>query len=254
MSALTTAIRKANDEGRKALIPYLPAGFPDLDAFWEALVELDGAGADVIEIGVPFSDPVADGPTVEMAALECLERGVSLRWILRELPKHRAKIKAAIVLMGYLNPFLQYGLDKLAEDAAAAGVNGFIVPDVPLEESGPFKDAIGPKGMDFVYLVGLNTPANRLRAYAAQASGFVYLVSVMGVTGARDSLPTEITDKIAEVKDAFDVPLALGFGIKTPDQLAKFGQGPDAVVMGSGLIDHMRAGGAPAAFLAPWRA
>ncbi|WP_461209750.1 tryptophan synthase subunit alpha [Desulfocurvus sp. DL9XJH121] len=253
-SRLTQAIEKANSEGHKALIPYLPAGFPDLDAFWEALKELDRSGADVIEIGVPFSDPVADGPTVEMAALECLERGVTLRWILAELKKHRAEIDAAIVLMGYLNPFLQYGLDNLARDAAEAGVNGFIVPDVPLEESGDFKAAIAPKGMDFVYLVGLNTPAERLEAYGAAASGFVYLVSVMGVTGARDSLPTQVKDKIAEVKAAIHAPLALGFGIKTPDQLKQFGQGPDAVVMGSGLIDHMRAGGAPAAFLAPWRA
>ena len=252
MSRLTKAIRDANAAERTAVVPYLPAGFPSLDGFWEALKELDASGADVIEIGVPFSDPVADGPTVEQAALECLERGVTLKWILEELPKHRDSIKAGVLLMGYLNPFLQYGLEKLAEDSEKAGVNGFIVPDVPLEECEEFKTIMAAKGIDFIHLVGLNTPANRLRAYSANATGFVYLVSVMGVTGARAALPDEVKEKIAEVKDAFDIPLALGFGIKTPDQLDHFGTRPDAAVIGSALIDHMRAGGTPTEFFKPW--
>lgn len=252
MSNLSEKIRAANAKGRKAVIPYLPAGFPGLDEFWTALKELDAAGADIIEIGVPFSDPVADGPTVEQACLESLERGVTLKWILEELPKHRAGIKAGIVLMGYLNPFLQYGLEKLAKDAGAAGVGGLIIPDVPFEEAQEMKALLGLHGVDLIYLVGLNTPPERLKMYAANAGGFVYLVSVMGITGARTSLPREIGDKIKEVKAAFDVPLALGFGIKTPDQLAAFGDNLDAAVIGSALIDHMRAGGSAKAFLEPW--
>lgn len=252
MSVLSEKIKEANAKGRKAVIPYLPAGFPGLDEFWDALKELDAAGADVIEIGVPFSDPVADGPTVEQACLESLERGVTLKWILEELPKHRAEIKAGIVLMGYLNPFLQYGLEKLAEDAGAAGVNGMIIPDVPFEEAQDMKAILGAKGVEFIYLVGLNTSAERLKMYAENAGGFVYLVSVMGITGARTTLPKEIGDKIKEVKAAFDVPLALGFGIKTPDQLAAFGDMLDAAVIGSALIDHIRAGGSVKEFISPW--
>ncbi len=251
-SKLEQAILAANKQGHKALIPYLPAGFPTKEKFWEELKDLDASGADVIEIGIPFSDPVADGPTVEQAALECLAQGVTLRGVLQELKKHRAEVSAAIVFMGYLNPFLQYGLQELAKAAHEAGVNGFIVPDVPLEESDDFRAALAPYGIDFVHLVGLNTPKNRLRAYAEVASGFVYLVSVMGVTGARDTLPHEIVKKLAEVKEIMNVPVALGFGIKTPSQLVDLPVGPDAVVMGSGLIDHIRRGGTPAEFLAPW--
>jgi len=252
MSVLSDKIKEANAKGRKAVIPYLPAGFPGLDEFWAAVKELDAAGADVIEIGVPFSDPVADGPTVEKACLESLERGVTLKWILTELPKHRAGIKAGIVLMGYLNPFLQYGLEKLAEDAGKAGVNGMIIPDVPFEEGQELKAILGAKGIELIYLVGLNTPAERLKMYAENAGGFVYLVSVMGITGARATLPKEIGDKIEEVKAAFSVPLALGFGIKTPDQLAAFGDRLDAAVIGSALIDHIRGGGSAGEFLKPW--
>ncbi|BBD09743.1 tryptophan synthase subunit alpha [Desulfovibrio ferrophilus] len=252
MSNLSEKIREANAKGRKAVIPYLPAGFPGLTEFWDVIKELDAAGADVIEIGVPFSDPVADGPTVEQACLESLELGVTLKWILEELPKHRAGIKAGIVLMGYLNPFLQYGLEKLAKDAAAAGVGGLIIPDVPYEEAQEMKEILGAQGIDFIYLVGLNTPPERLKMYASNASGYVYLVSVMGITGARTSLPKEIGDKIIEVKEAFDVPLALGFGIKTPDQLEAFGDKLDGAVIGSALIDHIRGGGSAKEFLSPW--
>ncbi|MGE4299152.1 MAG: tryptophan synthase subunit alpha [Desulfovibrionaceae bacterium] len=251
-SRLTQKIEAATAAGRKALIPYLPAGYPTKDRFWKELAELDAGGADIIEIGVPFSDPVADGPVVEQAALECLEQGVTLAWILAELQAHRASIKAEIVLMGYMNPFMQYGLDRLAKDAAAAGVAGFIVPDLPFEEADEFKAAITPYGMDYVSLVGLNTSAERLKLYADHATGFAYFVSVLGTTGVRESLPEEITAKLSEAKAAFPVPMALGFGIKTPDQLAAFGDLVDAVVFGSSLIKHIAGGDSSASFMSRW--
>lgn len=252
-SKITQRIRKANDEGRKALISFLPAGFPGKDEFWDCLLELDASGVDVMEIGVPFSDPVADGPTVEQASLECLERGVTLGWILEELGKRREKMESAIVLMGYYNPFLQYGLDALAADAAEAGVSGFIVPDLPIDEQGPMREALAAHGLDLIPLVGLNTGPERLKAYAEHARGFAYFVSVLGTTGERVALPEEIAQRLSGAKAAFDVPLALGFGIKTPDQLAAFADHLDAVVFGSALITHIREGKRPADFLAAWK-
>ncbi|GAB6036488.1 tryptophan synthase subunit alpha [Fundidesulfovibrio butyratiphilus] len=252
-SILTTRIREAKAQGRKAVIPYLPAGFPDKTRFWEELDALDRGGADVIEIGVPFSDPVADGPVVEMAALECLERGVTLKWILQELAARKGRYRAGLVLMGYYNPFLRYGLDRLGADVAAAGVTGLIVPDLPLEEREPLASALAPHGVEIICLIGLNTPEDRLKRYAEVAKGFVYFVSVLGTTGVRESLPDEVRGKLAQVRPFFDVPLALGFGISRPEQVALFGDDVDAAVIGSALIGYVRSGKSCEEFLAPWR-
>lgn len=249
-SKLTQRIRAA--QGRKALIPFLPAGFPGLEDFWKSLEELDQAGADVIEIGVPFSDPVADGPVVEEASLQCLECGVTLTWIIQGLKERRAGLKAEVVLMGYYNPFYQYGLKDLARDAAQAGVAGFIVPDLPLEEAKEFREALDAHGLDLIPLIGLNTGPERLKKYAEVARGFVYFVSVMGTTGAEITGPDEIREKLAIAKKAFSVPLALGFGIAKPDDLAEFGDNLDAVVVGSALIKHVKNGGSCKDFMAAW--
>ncbi|MDY7000386.1 MAG: tryptophan synthase subunit alpha [Thermodesulfobacteriota bacterium] len=235
------------------MIPFLPAGFPDKNRFWDELLELDKSGADIIEIGVPFSDPVADGPVVEQASLECLERGVNLSWIFEELGKRKGEFQAGLVLMGYYNPFLQYGLEKLAKDAAEAGVAGFIVPDLPLEESKEMKAALSTHGLDLIPLVGLNTSKERLSLYADSATGFAYFVSVLGTTGVRESLPHEIRQRLGLAREAFSIPLALGFGVKTPDQLLEFTDLVDAVVFGSALIRHVRAGKGAAEFMAAWQ-
>lgn len=255
MNQITRRIQAASQAGRKALIPFLPAGFPDLERFWTELEALDKAGADVIEIGVPFSDPVADGPVVEQASLECLERGVSLAWILDGLRARQGRFGAALVLMGYCNPFYQYGLERLAKDAVAGGVSGLIVPDLPLEEAAPMHAALSAQGIALVPLVGLNTSLERMRAYAGfvgDRGGFVYMVSVLGTTGERGSLPRTIAAKLAEARQAFALPLALGFGISSPEQLAPFGAHLDAVVFGSALIRHIREGGDGAGFMARW--
>jgi tryptophan synthase alpha chain len=252
-SILTTRIMEALAAGRKALIPFLPGGFPDKERFFDELTALDDGGADIIEIGVPFSDPVADGPVVEKASLACLLDGTCLAWLLAELARRKGQYRAGLVLMGYYNPFYQYGLDKLVEDAAEAGVAGFIVPDLPLEESGPMRAACDRHGLDLIPLVGLNTSEERLAAYAATARGYVYFVSVLGTTGMRDCLPAEIKDRLTVVRKLFSVPVALGFGIKSPAQLAAFGDLIDGVVFGSALIAHIDAGGTAAEFMERWR-
>lgn len=252
-SVLTARIMEALGAGRKALIPFLPAGFPDKERFFDELAALDAGGADIIEIGVPFSDPVADGPVVEKASLRSLENGTDLTWLLTELQRRKGRFRAGLVLMGYYNPFYQYGLDKLARDAAEAGVAGCIVPDLPLEESGPMRQACDAAGIDLVPLVGLNTSEERLAEYAAVARGYVYFVSVLGTTGMREQLPTEVKDRLTVVRRIFSVPVALGFGIKSPKQLTAFGDLIDAAVFGSALIAHIEAGGTAAEFMERWR-
>jgi len=252
MSILTDRIRAAKASGRKAVIPYLPAGFPDKARFWEEISALDAGGADIIEIGVPFSDPVADGPVVEEASLHSLELGVTLAWILIELAKRKGSFKAGLVLMGYYNPFLQYGLEKLGKDCARAGVAGLIIPDLPLEEMEPIETALGAAGVDLICLVGLNTPEDRLKRYAAKAKGFVYFVSVLGTTGVRESLPEEVLAKLRQVRPLFSLPLALGFGISKPKQVEPFGDLIDAVVVGSALIKAERGGTGAKGFMSAW--
>jgi tryptophan synthase alpha chain len=254
MSILTDRINHANASGRKAVIPYLPAGFPDKDRFWGELAALDAGGADVIEIGVPFSDPVADGPVVEQASLECLKHGVNLAWLFEELIRRKGSFQAGLVLMGYYNPFLQYGLEKLGRDCAAAGVGGLIIPDLPIEEMGPISAALEGTGVVLICLIGLNTPKDRLELYAKGAKGFVYFVSVLGTTGVRESLPEEVLAKLREVRPLFDVPIALGFGISRPEQVTPFGDLIDAVVIGSALVKLVREGVGAAGFMRGWRA
>ena len=258
MHLLEQKLRQAGKEGREALIPFVTAGFPTPERFWNVIDELDANGADVIEIGVPFSDPMADGPVVEAASVRALACGVSLDGILNALAERAAggkKTRAGLVLMGYLNPFLQYGIERFAERVAAGGVQGCIVPDLPLEESGPLREALERRDIALIPLVGSNTPPERMREYAACAQGYVYVVSVLGVTGERRGLPAEVTATLRRARQAFRVPVALGFGLREPAQLAGVPEDarPDAVIFGSALLRHLDSGGTPAAFMQVWR-
>lgn len=252
MNHMQVKIEEATKQGKVGLIPFLPAGFPNREQFWEELKQLDAAGASVIEIGMPFSDPVADGPVVEKASLKCLDEGINLQWIFDGLKERKGQFNAALLLMGYLNPVYQYGLKKFGEDCEAAGVSGLIIADMPFEEAGFVKEAIEPHGVSLVPLVGLNTSRERMKKYAENASGFCYFVSVLGTTGQRESLPTRIREKLAEAKEVFDIPIALGFGIKHPDQLAQFDGLLDAAVFGSALIAHIDEGKSCSQFMEPW--
>ena len=250
--SLQDRIEIANKEGRMARIPFITANFPTPCAFLRSLQELDKNGADIIEIGVPFSDPVADGPVVEDASRRSLEAGTSLAGLLHTLGSLPCKLDSPLVLMGYYNPFLQYGLERLAVEAAAAGVQGFIVPDLPLEESEAMRETLTAHGMDLIALVGPNTPSERMKEYAANASGYVYVVSILGVTGVRNDVAPEAAETVARAKAAFGLPVALGFGIKTPEQLRDMPTKPNAVVFGSALLKALDAGGSAADFMRPW--
>ncbi|MDR2668810.1 MAG: tryptophan synthase subunit alpha [Desulfovibrio sp.] len=248
-SVLTRRIEEANAAGRVAFIPFITAGFPTPAKFRQVLRELDEGGADIIEVGVPFSDPVADGPMVEEASRRALAAGVRLRGILEELAESAAGRSAPVVLMGYYNPFLQYGLERFARDAAAAGVSGCIVPDLPVDEDGPLRAVLEAQGMALIPLVGVNTPTARMQAYAHGAAGYVYLVSVLGVTGERAAFAEELAEAFTRAQSVFSLPLAVGFGFSGPAQLEGMPFRPQAVVVGSALLRFLDAGGSAADFM-----
>lgn len=252
MHELERRIRAARALGRAAVIPFITAGFPSPGSFWHHFEAIDRAGADIIEIGVPFSDPVADGPVVEEASRRALAAGITLADILADLTVR--KPEAAIVLMGYYNPFYQYGLKRLAQDAHKAGVSGFIIPDLPIDEAAEMSSALDEYDIALVPLVGPNTSLERMRLYGAGAKGYAYVVSVMGTTGARENLAPAVAETMRRARQAFNVPLALGFGLSRPEQLADLPADamPDAAVMGSALLRHIDRGGSAADFLGCW--
>ena len=247
-------ILAARRQGRHAVIPFITAGFPSMDRFWDTLAEVDAAGADIIEIGIPFSDPVADGPVIEDISRRALAEGVSLAWVLEGLRARKGSFRAKLVFMGYVNPFLQYGLERLAADCAEVGVSGLIVPDLPLEETPEFRAAFEPHGISIITLVGPNTSLERMKAYAPYTRDYVYVVSVLGTTGGVNEHVDAVADTIRRARAAFDVPLALGFGLRVPEQLDTLpaDAGPDAAVIGTALLQHIRQGKPVADFLNPW--
>jgi tryptophan synthase alpha chain len=265
-SRLTEAILRAVKEKGFARIPFLTAGYPTLTSFWDSLYDLSENGADIIEIGVPFSDPVADGPVIAELSQEVLKHGVSLEWIISGLKERN--YKTPIVLMSYVNPLLQFAWDRakglsipekiysslkiLSETLKDANVRGIIIPDLPLEESKPFRENLSASGIDFVVLVGPNTTKYRMEEYNSVATGYVYVVSVLGTTGVRDGLPAEVVDTLKRAREVFTLPIALGFGIKEPKQLSGLSVKPDAVIFGSALLKHMRDGHSAGSFMEPW--
>ena len=277
-SKLTGIINDNRRQGRLTKVPFLSAAFPGPDEFWETMIELAENGADIIEIGVPFSDPIADGPVVAAASQKALANGGDLDYILGGLKKHRGRLSRGLVLMGYVNPFIQYcwseasvksaaqgsatvqdivaaSLELLAVKLKAAGVDGLIVPDLPLEESRPWLQALKNNGLELIPLVGPNTSLEKMRLYAAGGvGGYVYVVSVMGTTGVRAGLPPEVSSTLKRAREAFDLPLALGFGLSSPKQLEAISDDvrPEAAVFGSALIKHLEGGGRARDFMAPW--
>lgn len=254
MHILEQKIRAAMDEGRYAVIPFLTAGYPDEDTFWTAMGEMDRCGADVIEIGVPFSDPVADGPVVENASRQVLADGVTLKQIIEGLQLRKGFVKAGLVLMGYMNPFLQYDFEKLARDAADAGVSGMIIPDLPIDEARPYREILARHGIALIALVGPNTSEERMKLYAEVSEGYIYVVSVMGVTGARATVAPMVTSTMQRARKCFKLPLALGFGLSRPEQLDVLPADarPDAAVFGSALLTHLKEGHPASEFMEHW--
>jgi tryptophan synthase alpha chain len=249
---ITAAIRTAAARGEPALVAYLTAGYPQREQFASQL-EAVAAAADVVEIGVPFTDPMADGVTIQRASLAALAQGVSLKWILAEVARC-ARIRTPLVLMSYLNPLLAFGVDELADSAARAGVAGFIVPDLPLDESSELQAALATRGMALVQMVTPVTEPARLAALCAGSQGFVYAVTMTGTTGRNVAVPEEVIAYLESVCARAALPVCAGFGIRTRAQVERLRGHVDGVVVGSALVEVLERGEDPVAWLRELRA
>jgi tryptophan synthase alpha chain len=245
---ISETIRKAKAGGRPALIAYLTAGFPKRATFLQQLAAVADA-ADVVEIGVPFTDPMADGTTIQRSSRAALAQGVSLRWILSELSSPRPTSRAPLLLMSYLNPLLAYGLERLPEDAARAGVAGFIVPDLPFEECAELRDALAARGLALVQFVTPVTPTERIQMLSAASSGFIYAVTMTGTTGKNVAVPSEVLEYFARVKRISPLPVCAGFGIRSREQIERLAPHVDGVIVGSALVEVLERGADPGEFL-----
>ncbi len=247
MSGIGEAFARCAAEGRAAFIPFLMAGDPDLAATAGQLAALAAGGADIIELGVPFSDPIADGPVNQRAATRALAAGTVLSGILELIARHRDQLGVPIVLFTYYNPLCARGLDRFAEQAAASGVDGVLCVDLPPEEADrELLPALRERGVDTIFLLAPTSTRERIARVAAASSGFVYYVSRTGTTGERASLPPDLVRDLKRLRRRLDLPLAVGFGISTPEQVAAVGKVADGVVVGSHLVSLVeRMGDAP---------
>jgi tryptophan synthase alpha chain len=221
--------------GEAALVPFIVAGDPDLDTTRRMMLELETRGADLIELGVPFSDPMADGPANQRALARGLGAGASIAAILSMVSELRAETEIPLILFGYYNPIFHYGCEKLCVDAARAGIDGLLAIDLPPEEGAELKRPARANGLDIIQLLAPTTPVERSRKVARSASGFLYFVSVTGVTGARTHLDADLSANMRELRSVTDLPIGVGFGISTPAQAAEVATIADAVVVGSAI-------------------
>lgn len=235
-SRITATFERLAREGRAAFIPYVTAGDPDLEASFEVLCGLAEGGADVIELGVPFSDPMADGEVIQAAMLRALEAKTTFRKVLGLVRRFRERFETPIVLFGYLNPLYRHGLAAAASEARAAGVDGMLVVDLPPEESEQLTRHLEAEGLDFIALFTPTSDAGRMKAIAAHASGFAYYVSMTGITGDRLSGLSEVERRVAEVTEATGLPVGVGFGIQTEDDAREVARFARAVIVGSALV------------------
>jgi len=245
---ISAAIRHAAAAGRPAVVGFMTGGFPDRAGF-RANLEAIGAAADVVEIGVPFSDPMADGMTIQRASQVALRNGFTLPWLLGELAGMTPRPRAPLLLMSYLNPLLAYGLDRLPAAARQAGVAGFIIPDLPYEESGGVRAALDAEGLALVQMVTPVTPPERLGMLCRASQGFVYAVTMTGTTGRQVAVPDEVLSYMDRVRAVSPVPVCAGFGIRSAEQVARMKGHVDGVVVGSALVEVLERGEDPAAFL-----
>ncbi len=236
MSRIDQVFAQLRQQGRPGLIPFITAGDPDLATCAELVRTLAAAGADVIELGFPFSDPMADGPTIQAASERALAAGTSLAGVLQMVAEVRRDCQVPIVLMGYFNPVYRYGVERFAVDAAASGVDGLLLVDLPPEEADEIQPALQQAGIDMITLLAPTTPPERMKRLASQGSGYLYYVSMTGVTGSRRLEPEDIRQAVTEVRKLSSIPVGVGFGITTPADAAAVGSYADAVVVGSALV------------------
>ena len=246
--AIAEAIRSKSVRGRPALVAFMTAGFPSRARFAADLLKVSEV-ADVIEIGVPFSDPMADGMTIQRSSRAALADGVTLAWIIEELTALAKRPPVPLLLMSYLNPLLAYGIERLPADARAAGIAGFIVPDLPFEECADLRIVLSAQGIALVQLVTPVTPPARLVLLASESEGFVYAVTMTGTTGRDVAVPDSVLAYLDRVRAAAPVPVCAGFGIRHADQVARLAGHADGVIVGSALIEVLERGEDPAGFL-----
>lgn len=237
MSRIAKTFARLKAEGKTAFMPFVTIGFPELDSTTSIVPGLLEAGADLIELGVPFSDPIAEGPTIQRSSFKALENGVTLQKCFETARALRAKTDAPLLFMGYYNPVFSYGVERYALECAAAGIDGLIIPDVPPEEVAEVGLACQNAGLDLPAFVAPTSPDARIEQAVRAATGFVYCVSLAGVTGARTALPEYLPAFIAKVRSRTDLPLVLGFGISKPEHFAGVRSLVDGVIVGSALID-----------------
>ncbi|MCP4714848.1 MAG: tryptophan synthase subunit alpha [Deltaproteobacteria bacterium] len=236
MSRIQRLFENLKQQNEKALIPYITAGDPDI-ATTEALLKcLVDNGADMIELGVPFSDPMADGPTIQAASQRALQNPFSMETVLELVRKVRTYSDIPIILFGYFNPFLQYGLEKLCREAQAAGADGFLVVDLPPEEAADFKTFADAGELDLIFLLAPTSTDERMRLVAENGGGFIYFVSVTGVTGARDDLDSMLGSYVEKIRSYTSLPIGIGFGISKPEHVKEVSAYADAVIVGSAII------------------
>lgn len=243
MSRIEERFAKLRSEGKKALIPFIEAGDPDLDTTRALIPVLEASGADVIELGVPFSDPLADGPTIQKAALRALESGTTLRKILSLVEEVRPRVEVPLVLMSSYNPIFVFGEEGFVRAAVRAGVDGLIVPDLPPEEAGSLKELCLREGLDLIFLLAPSSTEDRIALVTKESRGFIYYISLMGITGARPELAATIAHHVGRIKEVTDRPVVVGFGISNPKQACQVASWADGVVVGSAIVKIMESGG-----------
>jgi tryptophan synthase alpha chain len=243
MTSVSDRLKSLHDRSQCALIPFITAGDPDLKTTAQALQVLDQSGADIIELGVPYSDPLADGPTIQAAATRALQRGVRLDDVLEMVKDVAPALQAPIVLFAYYNPILNRGIESFLKQISDVGVKGLVVPDLPLEEAESLLKPAAEIGIEVVLLVAPTSPQERIEAIARQSQGFIYLVSVTGVTGMRDQIESRVQDILQQIRTLTDKPIGVGFGISQLEQAQQVkAWGADAVIVGSAFVKRLADG------------
>ena len=243
MSRIANTIEDLKKKGERVFIPFMTAGYPTPEESLPLIEAMVDGGADMIELGVPFSDPLADGPTIQETSQIALANGVTVDRCFDLVKAARdSGVKVPILLMGYINPFLSYGVSQLAKKAKEVGVDGFIIPDLPPSEARPWRVAMQEQGVDLIQFVAPTTKPNRIEAALSEASGFIYCVAVTGVTGARDSVDAGFAQFIKKIREKTSLPLVAGFGISTPDHVKTICESADGAIVASALIKAIRSG------------
>lgn len=242
MNKLEESLRQLRAANTKAFIPYIMAGDGGLECLADSLAMLERLGASAIEVGIPFSDPVADGPVIQEAGLRALANGTTLKGTLEKIAGARASISIPIIVMTYLNPILAYGIAEFCRDTSEAGVDGIIIPDLPVEEEGLVEPSLTTKGIELIRLVTLTTPPDRIRAITEKGNGFVYAVTVKGVTGGRGGFQEGLSAFLSEVKSASRLPVFAGFGVSSGNQARELASHCDGVICGSRIVQLLHEG------------